>query len=102
MAETISTRLRRLITRGIAIVPAAGVTIFAGEAGAAKLLIFSQVALSLQLSFAVIPLIMFTGSRKKMGVLVAPRWLTVVVVLIASVIVILNVKLVSDFALSAF
>ena len=92
--------LRRLITRGIAIVPAAGVTIFAGEDGAAKLLIFSQVVLSLQLSFAVIPLVMFTASRAKMGVFVAPRWLTAIAGLIAAVIVALNVKLVADFALS--
>jgi manganese transport protein len=93
--------LRRLITRGLAIIPAAGVTIFAGDAGAAKLLIFSQVVLSLQLSFAVIPLVMFTASRAKMGVLVSPRWLTAVAALIASVIVILNVKLVVDFVLGA-
>ncbi len=93
--------LRRLITRGIAIVPAAGVTIFAGDAGAAKLLIFSQVVLSLQLSFAVVPLVMFTASRAKMGTFVSPRWLTAVAVAIAAVIVILNLKLVFDFALSA-
>ena len=93
--------LRRLITRGLAIIPAAGVTIFAGDAGAAKLLIFSQVVLSLQLSFAVIPLVMFTASRAKMGVLVSPRWLTAIAALIASVIVTLNVKLVVDFVLSA-
>jgi manganese transport protein len=93
--------LRRLITRGLAIIPAAGVTIFAGDAGAAKLLIFSQVVLSLQLSFAVIPLVMFTASRAKMGVLVSPRWLTAIAALIASVIVILNVKLVVDFVLGA-
>ncbi len=93
--------LRRLITRGLAIVPAAGVTIFAGDAGAAKLLIFSQVVLSLQLSFAVIPLVMFAADKRKMGSLVAPRWLTAVAALIAAIIVILNVKLVFDFVLSA-
>jgi manganese transport protein len=93
--------LRRLTTRGLAIIPAAGVTIFAGEAGAAKLLIFSQVVLSLQLSFAVVPLVMFTASRAKMGVFVSPRWLTATAALIAAVIVILNVKLVGDFALGA-
>jgi manganese transport protein len=57
--------------------------------------------LSLQLSFAVIPLVMFTASRAKMGVLVSPRWLTAIAALIASVIVILNVKLVVDFVLGA-
>jgi manganese transport protein len=93
--------LRRLITRGLAIIPAAGVTIWSGEDGAAKLLIFSQVVLSLQLSFAVIPLVMFTASRRKMGVFVAPRWLTGVAVLIAAVIVALNLKLVGDFVRTA-
>ena len=73
----------------------------AGDAGAAKLLIFSRWCLSLQLSFAVVPLVMFTASRAKMGVFVSPRWLTAVAVLIAAVIVILNVKLVVDFALAA-
>lgn len=92
--------LRRLITRGLAIIPAAGVTILSGEGGAAKLLIFSQVALSLQLPFAVIPLVMFTADRRKMGGFVSPRWLTIVAGLIAAVIVVLNIKLVADFALS--
>jgi len=59
--------LRRLITRLIAIVPAALTAIFYGESGTAKLLIFSQVILSLQLSFAVFPLVMFTSDRLKMG-----------------------------------
>ena len=59
--------VRRLITRGIAIVPAVIVAWMYGEAGTARLLIFSQVILSLQLSFAVIPLVMFTSDRKKMG-----------------------------------
>ena len=93
--------LRRLITRGIAIVPAAGVTIFYGEDGAAKLLIFSQVVLSLQLSFAVVPLVMFTADRRKLGAFVAPRWLTIVAALIAAVIVALNLKLLADFAMAA-
>jgi manganese transport protein len=91
--------LRRLITRGIAIVPAAGVTIFYGEGGAAKLLIFSQVVLSLQLSFAVIPLVMFTADRRKMGAFVSPRWLTALAGLIATVIVVLNLKLLVDFVI---
>ena len=79
--------------------PAAGVTIFYGEDGAAKLLIFSQVVLSLQLSFAVVPLVMFTADRRKLGAFVAPRWLTIVAVLIAAVIVALNLKLLADFAI---
>jgi manganese transport protein len=90
--------VRRLITRLVAIVPAAVVTIWYGESGTAKLLILSQVILSLQLSFAVIPLVAFTASRAKMGSLVAPKWLVVFASLIAAVIVALNVKLLTDFA----
>jgi len=59
--------LRRLITRAIAIVPAAIVAVLYGESGTAKLLVFSQVILSLQLSFAVFPLVRFTSDREKMG-----------------------------------
>ncbi len=89
--------MRRLVTRGIAIVPAAAVTIAYGESGTAKLLILSQVILSLQLPFAVIPLVTLTASKAKMGDLVTPRWLTAVAALIATVIVVLNVKLLVDF-----
>ncbi|RYD89173.1 MAG: divalent metal cation transporter, partial [Sphingomonadales bacterium] len=89
--------LRRLITRGIAIVPAAGVTIWYGDAGTAELLILTQVVLSLQLSFAVFPLVMFTSNRAKMGELVSPRWLIAIAVVIALVIAALNVKLLFDF-----
>jgi len=67
--------LRRLITRAIAIVPAAIVAIFYGQSGTAKLLILSQVILSLQLSFAVFPLVAFTSDRAKMGPFVNARWL---------------------------
>ena len=59
--------LRRLITRSLAIVPTIIVVAFTGERGTEKLLLLSQVILSLQLSFAVVPLVIFTGSRKKMG-----------------------------------
>jgi manganese transport protein len=89
--------MRRLITRGLAIIPAAIVTIAYGESGTAKLLILSQVILSLQLPFAVIPLVTLTASKTKMGELVAPRWLTALAGLIAAVIVVLNVKLLVDF-----
>ncbi len=85
--------LRRLITRAIAIVPAALVTVWYGEAGTAELLILTQVVLSLQLSFAVFPLVMFTADKTKMGALVAPRWLSVCAYLIAIIIALLNVKL---------
>lgn len=67
--------LRRLITRMIAIVPAVIVIGIYGESGATDLLILSQVILSLQLSFAVIPLVTFTSDRKKMGELVTPKWM---------------------------
>lgn len=90
---------RRLITRGLAIIPAAVVTVAYGESGTARLLILSQVVLSLQLPFAVIPLVTMTASKTKMGALVAPRWLTAVAALIAAVIVVLNVKLVADFVI---
>ena len=89
--------LRRLVTRLVAIVPAAAVTIAYGESGTAKLLVLSQVVLSLQLPFAVVPLVLLTASRAKMGALVAPRWLTTAAGLIAAVIVALNVKLIADF-----
>ncbi len=89
--------LRRLITRSIAIIPAAGVTIAYGASGTGQLLILTQVVLSLQLSFAVVPLVMFTSSRKKLGDMVAPRWLIALASLIALVIMALNLKLLIDF-----
>lgn len=91
--------LRRLTTRTIAIIPAVVVTMFYGESGTAKLLILSQVVLSLQLPFAIIPLILFTANRKKMGEFIAPRWLSAFAAFIALVIVVLNAKLVIDFVL---
>jgi manganese transport protein len=94
--------LRRLITRAIAIIPAAGVTIWFGQSGTAQLLILTQVVLSLQLSFAVFPLVMFTADRKKMGAMVAPRWLIVIAGFVAVVIAGLNVKLLVDFIGSGF
>lgn len=90
---------RRMITRVIAIIPAAAVTIWYGESGTAKLLILSQVFLSLQLPFAVVPLVMFTADRRKMGALVAARWVTWLALLVAFVIIALNIKLLADFIL---
>ena len=87
---------RRLLTRSIAIIPAAIVTIWYGESGMARLLIFSQVILSLQLSFAVVPLVMFTADRRKLGDLIAPRWVTGLAVATAVVIIALNIKLLHD------
>jgi manganese transport protein len=85
--------LRRLITRLIAIIPAAIVAVIGGESGTAKLLILSQVVLSLQLSFAVFPLVMFTSSKLKMGEFVNPVWLKALAYLVATIIATLNVWL---------
>jgi manganese transport protein len=82
--------LRRLITRAIAIVPAVIVAIIYGESGTAKLLVLSQVILSLQLSFAVFPLVMFTSDRAKMGEFVNPMWVKVLAYAVALVIASLN------------
>ncbi len=89
--------LRRLITRVIAIVPAAVITIAYGESGTAEMLVLSQVVLSLQLPFAVVPLVMFTADRAKMGEFVAPRWVTLLASLTAGIIIVLNIKLLADF-----
>jgi manganese transport protein len=89
---------RRLLTRAIAIVPATIVTIWYGEKGTAQLLILSQVILSLQLPFAIVPLVMFTADRRKMGELIAPRWVTALAALTAAVVIVLNLKLLYDFA----
>ena len=89
--------MRRLITRMLAIVPAAGVTIFYGTEGTGRLLILTQVVLSLQLSFAVVPLVLFTTSKSRMGDLVVPRWLAALAWIVALAIVLLNLKLLWDF-----
>lgn len=87
---------RRLITRGLAIVPVILVTAIYGEGGTARLLIFSQVILSMQLPFAVIPLLQFVSDRKKMGLFVLTTWMKVMAWGIAGVILILNIKLLID------
>jgi manganese transport protein len=90
--------MRRLITRLIAIIPAIVCTVLYGESGAARLLILSQVVLSLQLSFAVIPLVIFTSDRKKMGRFVSPPWLRNLAWITAGIIVLLNTKYLMDFS----
>jgi manganese transport protein len=85
--------LRRLVTRLIAIVPALIAIVFFGEQSTGKLLVLSQVILSLQLSFAVIPLIMFTSDRSLMGEFVNPPWLKVLSGSVATIIVSLNIWL---------
>ena len=82
--------LRRLITRLIAIVPAVIVAALYGERGTGELLVLSQVILSLQLSFAVVPLVMFTSDKLKMGPFVNPRWLSALAWVVTAVIVVLN------------
>ncbi|MEG4589791.1 Nramp family divalent metal transporter [Microcoleus sp. MOSTC5] len=82
--------LRRLLTRMVAIVPALISIILFGEGSTTNLLVFSQVILSLQLPFAVIPLVMFTSNRRLMGEFVNPFWLKAVAWLVASIIVGLN------------
>ncbi|WP_128543192.1 Nramp family divalent metal transporter [Larkinella soli] len=88
--------VRRLITRLIAIVPALIVTILYGEHGTSELLVFSQVVLSVQLSFAVVPLVQFTSDRLKMGPFVNPRWLTALSWTVAALIIGLNVILLAN------
>ena len=88
--------LRRLITRLIAVVPAMIVTLNYGASGTAQLLVLSQVILSLQLPFAVIPLVKFTSERAKMGTLASPRWLTWTAWTMTALIIALNVKLIYD------
>ena len=82
--------LRRLITRGVAIVPAIVVVSLYGERGTGSLLILSQVVLSLQLPFAVFPLVMFTSDRRKMGPFVSPLWVQVLAWAVAVIIALLN------------
>lgn len=89
--------LRRFITRGIAIIPAIICVILYGEEGIGKLLILSQVVLSFQLGFAVIPLVLFTGDRNKMGEFTNPLWIKILAWASACLIIILNVKYVVDF-----
>ncbi|HMA01898.1 MAG TPA: Nramp family divalent metal transporter, partial [Gemmatimonadaceae bacterium] len=86
--------MRRLITRGLAIVPAVIVAILYGESGTAKLLVMSQVVLSVQLSFAVFPLVRFTSDRVKMGEFVNPSWLRALSYAVAFFIAALNVWLI--------
>ena len=89
--------LRRTITRALAIVPAVAVVIVAGDAGATKLLIASQVVLSLQLPFAVVPLVRMTSDAKKMGSLVNSRIVTWVTWVIAGTLIFLNFALLASF-----
>ncbi|MCU6452730.1 Nramp family divalent metal transporter [Sphingomonas sp. A2-49] len=85
--------LRRMVTRLLAIVPAVIVVGAAGDSGATRLLVLSQVVLSLQLPFAVVPLVLFTGQRRVMGRFVSPMWLRTLAWAIAAIIIGLNCTL---------
>ncbi len=91
---------RRLATRLIAIVPAVVVALLYGTSGTTKLLILSQVILSLQLPFAVVPLVKFTSDRKLMGDFANRAWLKVAAWSVSIVIIGLNLKLLGDFVLA--
>jgi manganese transport protein len=91
--------LRRLITRLLAIIPAVTVAVLYGERGTSQLLVLSQVVLSMQLPFAVVPLVQFTSDRRLMGGFANPTWLKWTAWVIAGVIVGLNLKLLAGFVL---
>jgi manganese transport protein len=85
--------LRRLVTRLIAIIPAVIVILIYGDEGSGPLLILSQVVLSLQLPFAVFPLVAFTSDRQKMGEFASPLWVKLLAWSVALIIAALNVWL---------
>ena len=84
---------RRLLTRSLALIPAMATVMLLGDAATAHLLVLSQVVLSLQLPFAVVPLVWFCGQRDLMGGLQAPRWLQVLAWCCAAAIVMINAGL---------
>lgn len=90
----ISPWLRRLITRLIAVIPAFIVTWVAGEKGTGDLLLWSQVILSLQLPFAIVPLVLFTSNKEKMGEFVNSKWITILAWIVTVIIIVLNIFLV--------
>lgn len=93
--------VRRLITRALAIIPAVIVAAIYGENGTARLMILSQVILSLQLPFAVVPLVLFTGDARKMGPFRSPAWLRGLAWATTALIIGLNAKLVYDYVCTA-
>jgi manganese transport protein len=88
--------LSRIITRGLAIVPAVGIIWYFGEGKTTALLVGSQVVLSLQLGFAVWPLLRFTNDRAKMGEFANALWLKILGWIVTLVIIVLNAKLLFD------
>jgi len=94
--------LRRFVTRLLAIIPALIIIYIKGDNSADTLLILSQVILSLQLPFALVPLLNFTSSKKKMGEFASPVWVTALAWLAAAVIISLNAKFISEMIFDAF
>jgi manganese transport protein len=92
---------RRLLTRAVAIVPVVAVILIYGERGAGQLLIYSQIALSMQLPFAVIPLVWFVSDRRRMGPFAIPPIARVASWVVAGLIVTLNLKLLMDLLAGA-
>ena len=88
--------VRRLATRALAVVPAAGVALYGGNGATGPLLLASQVVLAFQLPLAVLPLVHMTASQRKMGQLVAPRWLTVLALFVAVLIIMLGFVYLKD------
>lgn len=88
---------RRLVTRGLAIIPVIAVTALYGDKGTAELLVFSQVILSMQLPFAVIPLVRFVSDKRKMGKFVIPKYVAAIAWIVAAIILTLNAKMLWDF-----
>ncbi|HEY4839931.1 MAG TPA: Nramp family divalent metal transporter [Candidatus Acidoferrales bacterium] len=84
---------RRMITRSLAIIPAVIVIAIMGEGGVMRLLVFSQVILSFQLPFAIIPLVQFTADRTKMGEFVNRKWITALAWFVAATVIALNMLL---------
>lgn len=91
--------LRRMVTRLLAIIPAVVVVGIMGDSGATKLLVLSQVVLSLQLPFAIVPLVSFTSDKRQMGALANPVWLKIAAWVIAATVIGLNIKLLTSFFL---
>ena len=92
---------RRLLTRSIAIVPVVVVTALYGERGTAGLLVLSQVVLSMQLPFAVVPLVRFVSDRRRMGVFAIPAWTAALAWGVGAIVVALNIKLLVDIVTGA-
>jgi manganese transport protein len=86
--------LRRLMTRSLAVIPAAITIYFTGNSGTFRLLILSQVIINMQLPFAVIPLLHFTGDRRRMGEFANKLWVSILSWIVAAIIVVLNAWLI--------